>query len=549
MYSKLNAKNDVNNKRKKNSILIDCTLRDGGYYNKWDFDIDLINKYINAVSAAGIDFIELGFRSINKNEYFGPLAYTTDNFLYDLDIPDNIQIGVMINASDFRDTKLFKNNLVELFPINESESKLSLVRIATSFRDIDIAIKIGKWLKDKRYKIAINIMQVASLNSEQIEYFSEKSGLINPEVLFFADSTGTLTHENIIFVINAIKSKWRGDIGIHAHDNMQRALTNTLDANANGVKWLDCTVNGMGRGPGNTKTEDLVCEIKEINDDYIDFLPLIDIVQNDFFNLKQKYKWGSNPFYYLSGKNKIHPSYIQNMLEDTSYRNEDIYASIKELSKCKSTTYFKKVLDNSRIYYKDKHFGEWSPKEVFFNKEVLLLAPGASIKKHKKSIEKFIIKKKPLVVALNNLDLITDELINYRIACHPIRIFSDLDKYKNFSQPLILPLKSLIKWSEIKINFKVLDYGLSVETNKFEFNDKSCIVPAPLVMAYALAMCNSGEVEKIYLVGFDGYKRNDFRERQVKEIWDIYSKFETKKVISLTETIYNIEKSSIYSFI
>ena len=68
-------------------------------------------------------------------------------------------------------------------------------------------------------------------------------------------------------------------------------------------------------------------------------------------------------------------------------------------------------------------------------------------------------------------------------------------------------------------------------------------------MAYALAMCNSGETDKIYLVGFDGYGGSDYRERQVKEVWDIYSKFKAKKVISLTETIYNIETSSIYSFI
>ena len=187
-------------------------------------------------------------------------------------------------------------------------------------------------------------------------------------------------------------------------------------------------------------------------------------------------------------------------------------------------------------------------KEVLL-KEVLLLAPGTSIRKHKNSIEKFILKKKPIVIALNNLDLIKDDLINYRIACHPIRIFSDLDKYKNFSQPLILPLKSLMKWSEIKINFKVLDYGLTVENNKFEFNEKSCTIPTPLVIAYALAMCNSGDSDKIYLVGFDGYGGSDYRERQVKEVWDIYSKFKAKKVISLTETIYNIETSSLYSFI
>ena len=31
----------------KNLKLLDCTLRDGGYYNNWNFDRDLINEYTN----------------------------------------------------------------------------------------------------------------------------------------------------------------------------------------------------------------------------------------------------------------------------------------------------------------------------------------------------------------------------------------------------------------------------------------------------------------------------------------------------------------------
>ena len=135
------------NKGTNNSILIDCTLRDGGYYNRWDFDIDLINRYIHAVSAAGVDFIELGFRSIKNNEYY-TLAYTTDNFIFDLNIPDNIQIGIMINVSEFKNSKILESNLVKIFPI-EAKSQLSLARIATSFSEIDIAIKIGRYKSEE----------------------------------------------------------------------------------------------------------------------------------------------------------------------------------------------------------------------------------------------------------------------------------------------------------------------------------------------------------------------------------------------------------------
>ena len=33
----------------KNIKIIDCTLRDGGYYNNWDFSLNLINDYLKAL--------------------------------------------------------------------------------------------------------------------------------------------------------------------------------------------------------------------------------------------------------------------------------------------------------------------------------------------------------------------------------------------------------------------------------------------------------------------------------------------------------------------
>ena len=42
--------------------LLDCTLRDGGYYNNWNFSKDLVNEYLKAIAASGIKFVEIGFR-------------------------------------------------------------------------------------------------------------------------------------------------------------------------------------------------------------------------------------------------------------------------------------------------------------------------------------------------------------------------------------------------------------------------------------------------------------------------------------------------------
>ena len=535
---------------KEEPILIDCTLRDGGYYNKWDFNYSFVNKYLNAVSSAGIDFVEIGFRTLKNNEYLGPLAYCTEDYLRDLKFKNSTKIGVMINASEIKSVENFSKIMNRLFPVKAPHSKVSLVRIATTLEDLKNAIRAGMWLKHQGYIIGINLMQIATLNINEIKKFASEFKNFIPNVLFFADSTGTLKTEHIDSIIKSLRLNWKGDIGIHAHDNMHRALINTLEAHNKGAKWLDSTVNGLGRGPGNTKTEDLVFELKKINDPDIDFLPLIDLIQNDFAILKEKYKWGSNPFYFLSGKNKIHPTYIQNMLNDNSYRNEDIYASIKELSKQKSNLYEKSKLEKSRNYYSDFVSGSWSPKSVFLDKEVLLIAPGNSINIHKKNIEKFIVKKKPIVIVLNNLETIKEDFVNYRIACHPLRIFTDLSTYANFSNPLIAPLSSLKKWSGNNIEFQAYDYGLQVKENTFEYHDQFCILPYPLVMAYALATLNAGNSKLIYLAGFDGYKSGDKRSKQVEHIWELYNRGKKNaEIISLTETAYNVNKGSLYSFL
>ena len=41
-------------KKLKKINILDCTLRDGGYYNNWDFSTKIAQDYINAVSKSGI---------------------------------------------------------------------------------------------------------------------------------------------------------------------------------------------------------------------------------------------------------------------------------------------------------------------------------------------------------------------------------------------------------------------------------------------------------------------------------------------------------------
>ena len=50
----------------KKIIQLDCTFRDGGYYNNWQFPNEIVQEYLYTMSKININYVELGFRSIKK---------------------------------------------------------------------------------------------------------------------------------------------------------------------------------------------------------------------------------------------------------------------------------------------------------------------------------------------------------------------------------------------------------------------------------------------------------------------------------------------------
>ena len=82
----------------KSIKILDCTLRDGGYYNNWDFDTEVVESYLKAVATANIDFVELGLRNFSQVGFHGAFAYTTEDYINDMELPDGPVYGVMVDA-------------------------------------------------------------------------------------------------------------------------------------------------------------------------------------------------------------------------------------------------------------------------------------------------------------------------------------------------------------------------------------------------------------------------------------------------------------------
>ena len=531
-------------------VHLDCSLRDGGYYNNWDFDEKLINNYLQVLDSVNVDFCEIGFRFLKNSGFKGACAFSSEDFLNSLEIPDKINIAIMLNASDLVINNEFSyKNLHELIPVKSADSRVKLVRVACHFEYINHILPLFEFLESYGYLSACNITQISEKTSKDLDQISSKLSSSKVKIIYFADSLGSISPYQIKEITKSIRKNWSGPIGIHAHDNKGLALSNTLEAIKCDITWLDSTITGIGRGPGNAKTEELVVELSNQNKNNLNLVPLIKIIKEEFNPLKNKFSWGSNIFYYLAGKYSIHPSYIQSMLTDSRYQEEDILESINYLKNQGGKRFNFDDLNELRQFYKGKPKGQWDPKTIFKNKDVLIIGTGKQVRKHENAIATFIKSKNPIVLAINTQTLKEKSLINFRIACHPTRLFADIPNHLKLDQPLIIPLSMLPKrFSQLLEKKEILDYGIEISKGFFRCFDNYCMIPNSLVFSYSLAMVTGGCANKIFLAGFDGYNSEDSRNDEINELLlQFKNSYPNSQVISLTPTKYkNIISKSVY---
>lgn len=532
----------------KDLIFLDCTLRDGGYYNAWDFPAELISQYLEAMSAINVDIVELGLRSLQNKGFKGACAFSTDEFLTSLNIPQDLKVGVMVNASELVGEIKQVDVLQKLFPVSSSDSPVSLVRIASHVHEFSKVLPAVTWLKEQGYMVGLNIMQIAECKENDVKCLAKEAMGYPIDALYFADSMGSMLPERIAEVVSWLRSEWTGALGIHTHDNLGLALSNTLRSIQDGVTWVDSTVTGMGRGPGNALTEELAMEISELRGAQANMIPLMTLIRKHFKSMQQQYGWGKNPYYYLAGKYGIHPTYIQQMLSDSRYSEEDIIAVIEHLRVEGGKKFNLNTLDAARHFYQGEPQGCWSPANLFSGREVLLLGTGPGVEQHRTAIERYIIKNKPLVLALNTQSSISAELIDVRIACHPVRLLADCEAHTKLPQPLITPYSMLPKdVQQALMGKEIYDFGLSVQVDRFKFSKTHCTTPSLLVMAYAFAISASGNATRILLAGFDGYDGEDPRNEEMNNIVLKYRDASNLvPLLAITPSRYDVDKISIY---
>lgn len=530
-------------------MVIDCTIRDGGYYVNWDFCPDTIRKYLASVVVAKIDIIEIGFRFLPRNKFFGAFAYSTDEYLNSINIPDELSIAVMVNASELIEYEHGVHAAVAKLFSPKSESLVDIVRIAVSVKSAYLCQEIVKELHNLGYRVFLNLMQIDAVDDHELYKISCLiSSWRKIEVLYFADSFGNLDQDSVRRIVSSVKKGWSGNIGFHAHDNKGLALSNSLVAKDVGVQYVDSTLCGMGRGAGNTKTELLLVELGQR--DLGEYFPdaLFSLVLKDFNKLQQQYQWGASIYYHLSATYGIHPSYIQEMLGDDRYDTEQILSAINFLKATDASFFsFESMLRASAGIEGDEK-GTWSAAGWLKERKVLILGSGQSTKKYIEALRLFIDKNNPFVMCLNINEEVPADMVDAYVSCHDTRILIESDKYAKLNKPIILPLTRLPERIHAATNkANILDYGLRIDEKCFSITAYGCVLPSPLAIAYAISLATAAGAKEILMTGVDGYKNSDIRQLEVENMFRQYKKrADAVTLTAITPTTYPINQSSLF---
>ena len=312
------------------SLILDCTLRDGGYYTNWEFDDDLVKEMVKCLNFSEVDYIELGYKSPLPGGRFRKCNDKfIENLLKDVEVfGKQSKLAFMIDAKDFiEDNKVNKRLLLDVIKPKD-KSPFTLCRIATNYKTLDKSLEMLEIISDLGYYTALNLMKVATLTNLEVGLALQKIGKSSSDMIYVADSLGSLQGEKLTKLFKKFRKscdEWDKWLGFHPHNNLGLAFSNSYQAEKFGVDIVDGTITGMGRGAGNLRIEQYLMWKKKPTKN------LLDLVQRKFEPMKQKSKWGWSPSYMYSGIHEIHPSYPQE-LQTYHISDSKIQNKLEELS-------------------------------------------------------------------------------------------------------------------------------------------------------------------------------------------------------------------------
>lgn len=481
-------------------LLLDCTLRDGGYVNDWEFGYDNIINIYERLVAANVDIIEVGF--IDERRF-----YDVNRSIF----PDTASVGRTfgrLNRGKSLIVGMIDYGTCAIEKVQEQkDSFLDGIRVIFKKEKMYQAIGYCRQIKAKGYKV---FAQAVSITSYDDETFHELLKLVNelePYAFSLVDTYGLLHKGELQRYLQMADQGLKPEIGLgyHAHNNFQLAYSNCIELLEHPLSrrmLVDGSLYGMGKSAGNTPIELLAKYMNDHCGKSYHVSQLLEAIDVNILDIYRKTPWGYAFKFYLSASNDCHPNYVTYLQEKRKLSVKSISEILDAIVPDKKLLYDAEYIEQLYLQYQAKECEDTADRERLKQvlasddnkRPVLLLGPGRTISTQQDTVKAYIEKENPRIVAVNFLpEGYMPDLIFISNAKRYVQLST-----KMMQSSLQIPVIATSNVTSVGEPFAyVLNYSSLLD-------EEAWIADNPLMML--LKLLGQFGMKEISLAGFDGFR-------------------------------------------
>lgn len=323
--------------------ILDVTLRDGGYVNDFQFGSGILDSILIDLIESGVDAIELGFLKdcdyIKGRTWFNTVAEA-----------ESLLNGNVATAYDQSFFLMIRPDWYDISKLEPCRGVIKNLRFAFHARHSVILKEQVHKAKEYGYNVYINPVNVASYSKVELQRLLESISSLQPNGVTIVDTFGSLMMSDLRELADTFDRCIDPSISLcfHPHDNLLLSFALSqlfidLFSSKRNI-WIDSSLNGMGRAPGNLQTE-LILEFLNLTSESSYHIPSIfHGISTVVSNFKSPLAWGYHPLYALSAFHKVHRSYPEFLLHSSNLELESMQKVILELKSSSEKDSFNKAL-------------------------------------------------------------------------------------------------------------------------------------------------------------------------------------------------------------
>lgn len=479
--------------------LLDCTLRDGGYVNDWEFGHANILEIFERLVSSGVEFIEVGFldqrRQFDINRTILPDTESFNKVFAGIDKGAS-QVVAMIDYGTC--------GIEHLQPA--AETFIDGIRVIFKEHLRDEALAFCAQVKALGYKVFAQLVSVTTYTDEALVEYAECCNRVMPFATSMVDTYGLLDEAQLLHIFSildrhvdpAIK------IGYHAHNNFQLGFANAkafLGSKTSRSILADGTLYGMGKSAGNAPLELLMKYMNEQHGAHYDLGQALEAIDNVITPIYKKQYWGYNAFFFISAEAKCHPNYVSFLMNKRTLSIKQVTELLEKITPTKKLMYDEKYIERLYIDYQniacDDSAAIAQLTQRLAGRDIVLLGPGSRLYRQQEQVQRYIKEHAPVVIAVNFVpeNFATDYLF--------------LSNTKRYNQ-LISGRQALGGESAIIATSNVIK-----TSGQFDYvlNYSSLIDPSTDIIDNSLVMLLKALLKlgagRVALAGFDGYSPSE----------------------------------------